>query len=66
MRSNWYAVWDRDEDAESWPFMRQAFELGADRVTWCRSQFVRLPDGRRQNGVRQVIYYFDPSRAVTL
>jgi hypothetical protein len=35
-------------------------------VTWTRSQFVRLPDGRRQNGVRQVTYYFDPTKAVSL
>jgi hypothetical protein len=62
----WFAVFDRDEDTESWPFMRLAHQLGADHVTWCRSQFVRLPDGRRQNGVRQLIYYFDPSKAVTL
>ena len=62
----WYAVCDRDEDIESWPFMRLAHQLGADHVTWCRSQFVRLPDGRRQNGARQLTYYFDPSKAVTL
>jgi hypothetical protein len=62
----WFAVFDRDEESESWPFMRRAFELGCDAVTWRRSQFVRLPDGRRQNGVRQTAYYFDPSKAVTL
>jgi hypothetical protein len=62
----WFAVFDRDEESESWLFMQRAFELGADPVTWRRSQFVRLPDGRRQNGVRQVTYYFDRSKAVTL
>jgi hypothetical protein len=62
----WFAVFDRDEESQSWLFMRRAFELGADRVTWCRSQFVRLPDGRRQNGTRQQTFYFDPSKAVTL
>jgi hypothetical protein len=62
----WYAAFDRDEDTELWPFMRHAYSLGADRVTWTRSQFVRLPDGRRQNGTRQVTYYFDPFKAVTL
>jgi hypothetical protein len=60
----WFAVFDRDEQSESWPFMQRAFELGCDPVTWCRSQFVRLPDGRRQNGVRQTAYYFDPRKAV--
>jgi hypothetical protein len=61
----WFAAFDREED-ELWPFMRQAYSIGADRVTWVRSQFVRLPDGRRQNGARQVTHYFDPSEAVTL
>jgi len=27
---------------------------------WTRSQFVRLPDGLRQNGARQCVYYFNP------
>jgi hypothetical protein len=62
----WFAAFDCDEDTELWPFMRYAYSLGADCVTWVRSQFVRLPGGRRQNGVRQTIYYFDPSKAVTL
>jgi hypothetical protein len=62
----WFAVFDRDEESESWPFMRRTFELGCDLVTWRRSQFVRIPDGRRQNGVRQATYYFDPSKAVSL
>jgi hypothetical protein len=61
----WFAAFDREED-QLWHFMRLAYSLGADRVTWTRSQFVRLPDGRRQNGVRQVTYYFDPRNAVTL
>ena len=62
----WYAAFDRDEDTELWPFMRHAYSFGADRVTWIRSQFVRLPGGRRQNGAPQVTYYFDSSKAVTL
>jgi hypothetical protein len=60
----WFAVFDRDEESESWPFMRRAFQLGCDPVTWRRSQFVRLADGRRQNGVRQATYYLDPGKAV--
>jgi hypothetical protein len=62
----WYAAFDRDEDTELFPFMQHAHTLGADPVTWVRSQFVRLPDGKRQNGNRQVTYYFDPSQAVPL
>jgi hypothetical protein len=41
-------------------FMRYAVSLGADRATWTRSQFVRMPDGRRDNGIRQIAYFFNP------
>jgi hypothetical protein len=41
-------------------FMRYAVRLGADRATWTRSQFVRMPDGSRDNGNRQAIYFFNP------
>ena len=41
-------------------FMRYAVTLGADRATWVRSQFVRMPDGTRDNGSRQVVYFFNP------
>lgn len=41
-------------------FMRDAVALGADRATWTRSQFVRMPDGTRDNGSRQTVYFFDP------
>jgi hypothetical protein len=41
-------------------FMRYAVSLGADRATWTRSQFVRMPDGMRENGKRQVVYFFNP------
>ena len=40
-------------------FMRYAVTLGADRATWTRSQFVRMPDGTRGNGKRQSVYYFN-------
>lgn len=43
------------------PFMRQAVTLGADRATWTRSQFVRMPDGIRDNGNRQAVYFFNPA-----
>lgn len=45
-------------------FMRRAVTLGADRATWTRSQFVRMPDGTRDNGNRQTVYFFNP-QAIT-
>jgi len=42
-------------------FMRYAVSLGADRTTWTRSQFVRMPDGLRDNGKRQAVYFFNPA-----
>jgi hypothetical protein len=41
-------------------FMRYAVSLGADRATWTRSQFVRMPDGKRDSGMRQTVYFFNP------
>jgi hypothetical protein len=40
--------------------MRYAVSLGADQRTWTRSQFVRMPDGLRDNGKRQTIYFLNP------
>jgi hypothetical protein len=40
-------------------FMQYALSLGADRATWTRSQFVRMPDGKRENGRRQTVYFFN-------
>jgi hypothetical protein len=40
-------------------FFRYAVSLGADRATWTRSQFVRMPDGTRENGRRQTIYFLN-------
>lgn len=42
-------------------FMRYAVSLGADHKMWTRSQFTRLPGGRREGGCRQSVFYFDPS-----
>lgn len=42
-------------------FMRYAVSLGADRATWTRSQFVRMPGGTRDNGKPQTIYFFHPA-----
>ena len=29
-------------------------------TTWTRSQFVRMPDGMREGGARQAVYFFNP------
>ena len=42
-------------------FMCYAVSIGADKATWTRSQFVRLPAGRRENGARQNVFFFDPT-----
>ena len=52
--------------SEQRAFFAEAVGLGADPQLWTRSQFVRIPDGMRENGRRQVILYFDPRNAVTL
>jgi hypothetical protein len=41
-------------------FMRYAVSLGADPATWTRSQFVRMPDGTRDNDKRQTVYFLNP------
>jgi hypothetical protein len=51
-------------DDDLLPFMRCAVALGADPVTWVRSQLVRTPDARRDNGERQSTIYIDPDHAV--
>ena len=52
-------------DAKVEKFFRYAVSLGADRATWTRSQFVRMPDGTRDNGKRQTVFYtnFKPLEA---
>jgi hypothetical protein len=44
-------------DAKVEKFFRYAVSLGADRATWTRSQFVRMPDGTRDNGNRQTVFF---------
>ena len=55
----WFYCAGRDEGLLE-KFMRNAVRIGADRATWTRSQFVRMPDGKRQDGNRQAVYYFNP------
>jgi hypothetical protein len=41
-------------------FCRYGAALGADPATWISSQFARMPDGLRDNGKRQSVYFFNP------
>jgi hypothetical protein len=45
-------------DEQLRPFMVRAVKLGADRATWTKCQFVRMPDGTRDNSNRQRVLYF--------
>jgi hypothetical protein len=55
----WFATQDQTE-TQLRRFMERAVSLGADSAMWTRSQFARMPDGLREDGERQVVYYFDP------
>ena len=59
----WFRAYPLYDEA-TWPFMSYAHQIGADHVTWLRSQFVRIPDGRRQDGTPQRTYYLNPGEAV--
>jgi len=48
-------------EVKTWKFFRYAVSIGGDRATWTRSQFVRLPDGTRDNGKVQNVYYLNPA-----
>lgn len=48
-------------DKQVGDFFQYACKLGADPATWTRSQFVRMPDGTRDNGNRQSVYYLNLS-----
>lgn len=56
----WFYCQGQDEEKVLRPFMRYAVSLGADTSTWTRSQFVRMPDGRRGDRKRQAVYFFRP------
>lgn len=58
----WFYCFGQSEDLLR-SFMEYAVSLGADPRTWTLCQFVRLPDGLRDNGNRQSILY--SSMAVT-
>jgi hypothetical protein len=48
------------EEEKVFRFFRYAVSLAADRAHWNPSQFARMPDGLRDNGTRQSIYFFNP------
>jgi hypothetical protein len=54
----WFFVAGQSEERVL-KFFRYAVSLGADRATWTRSQFVRMPDGTRDNGKRQTVYFLN-------
>ncbi len=54
----WFYVHGQPEE-KALKFFRYAVSLGADHATWCRSQFVRMPDGRRDNGKRQTVFFLN-------
>ncbi len=44
-------------------FFDYALALGADPRMWGRSQFARMPDGRRDDGNRRKVMFFNPEAA---
>jgi hypothetical protein len=40
-------------------FFRYAVSLGADTHSWSRCHFHRMPDGTRENGKRQTVYFLN-------
>ena len=54
----WFYVSGQPED-KILRFFRYAVSLGADSRLWTRSQFCRLPDGQRDNGRRQTVYFLN-------
>ncbi len=54
----WFYVFNQAE-AKVAKFFRYAVALGADRATWTKSQFVRMPEGTRADGRRQTVYFLN-------
>jgi hypothetical protein len=59
----WFLVQGMTSEARK-GFMDEAIKLGACSSTAGKSQFVRIPGGRRQNGAEQTVFYFNPANAV--
>jgi len=47
-------------DHRLYQFMEYAVSFGADPITWTRCQLVRMPEGLRDTGIRQRIFFFNP------
>ena len=60
----WFHVEDIPEE-KLITFFKEATRLGADTATWNKSLFVRMPDGKRENGKRQPILYFNHPKYFT-
>ncbi len=60
----WFFVAGQPEEKVR-KFFRYAVSVGADDATWTRSQFVRMPDGTRDTGTRQIIFFFNPKSMET-
>jgi hypothetical protein len=60
----WFYVHGQPEE-KVLRFFRYAVSLGADDQLWCKSQFCRIPDGTRDNGQRQTVFFlnFKPMEA---
>ena len=60
----WFYVQGQPEE-KLFRFMRYAVSIGGDSVGWTRSQFMRMPDGTRDNGNRQTVFFlsFKPIEA---
>ena len=55
----WYYV-QRSKELHIKEFFNYASSLGADRATWTKSQFVRMPNGVRDNERKQNVIFFNP------
>ncbi len=55
---SWFFVANQPEEKIS-RFFKYAVFLGADSRLWTRSQFCRMPDGERENGRRQAVYFLN-------
>lgn len=54
----WFFVEGLDEEKVR-KFFRYACAIGADSRLWTRSQFCRMPDGARDNGKRQTVFFLN-------
>ncbi len=58
---SWFPCKDTNEEALGEWYREEACTIGACRSTWCRAQFVRMPDGSRDDGKRQAVEYINPA-----